>query len=239
MSTKKKVTLQDYIDEYLADRASTSPKSYTEFVMRGGRGAEIVASDGTVSAQGTYSRSLPSYGSSAESLAKAGLARSGYAKYLNTEAERKKRSDLDLARGGALSIAAENRAAYTDYIAKLDAESKKKQESVLKKLEETMITDYNRIYELAVKLGLSDKDADAVAKFSSETAIKKLSDKAIMTAVDKRMTKEQATKYAESLGLPDTEVKKIADYAEIINQSTNLNNVPDGYLDYLRELLSK
>ena len=239
MATKKKATLQDYIDKYLADKASSVPKSYKEFVMHGGRGAGIVASDGNISAQAGYARALSSYGSRAEGLASKGLTHSGYAGYLSSEANRKRSSELDLARGGALSIEAENRAAYTDYIEKLYAESKKKQDDVIKRLQDSMITDYNKVYELAIKLGLSDKDADAVAKVSTETSIKKLSDKAIITVVSKRMTKEQAEKYAEGLGLPKTEVEKIADYAEIINQSTNSNNIPDGYLDYLRELLGK
>ena len=233
------VSIQDYIDKYLADKASLKPKSYQEYIMHGGKGAAIVASDRKLSAENNYSRSLSSYGKHAETLAEGGLLGSGYANYINKAAEQKRKNELDMALGGALSIAAQNKASYSEYIEKIAEQSKKEQEKVLNRLEDSMITDYKTAYDMATKLGLSSDAADAVAKLVSETSIKKLSDKAIIDVVDKRMTKEQAQKYAEGLGLPAQEVEKIANYAEFINQKVNYNDLPDGYLDYLREQLGK
>lgn len=240
MATKKPVTLQDYIDKYLDENKElTSPKSYAEFIMHGGRGAAIVGSEGRLTAEKNYSKSLSTYGKRAEALGSDGLSGSGYASYINDRAERQKNIAYDMARGGEMAIDAENRTAYAAYLAKLGEEAKKMRDDVIKKLEGSMITDYDRVYNLALMLGLEDKDAGAVAKLTTETAIKTLSDEAMMTVVDKRMSKSQAQKYAESLGLPKAEAEKIANYAEYINQKTNYNDISQSYLDHLREQIGE
>ena len=83
MATKKPVTLQDYIDKYLSDNKElTSPKSYEEFIMHGGRGASVVGSEGKLSAEKSYARSLSTYGKRADRLGSDGLTGSGYARYI-------------------------------------------------------------------------------------------------------------------------------------------------------------
>ena len=240
MATKKPVTLQDYIDKYLSDNKElTSPKSYEEFIMHGGRGASVVGSEGKLSAEKSYARSLSTYGKRADRLGSDGLTGSGYARYINDAAKRQKEASYEMARGGELSIAAENRTGYAEYLAKLTEGAKKLRDDILDKLEGSMMTDYDSVYKLALTLGLPDKDADAVAKLTTETAIKKLSDKAILDVTEKRMSTAQAPKYAMSLGRPDSEVEKIANYAEYINQTINYENTPNNYLDYLKDQIGE
>ena len=234
-----KISLQDYIDEYLADRNSRNTKTYEQYIMRSGKGGHIVAHDTKTAAEKKYARSQPTYGRSADGLAESGLAGSGYASYLQDAAAVQRKNDYDMARGALLSIEADNMNTYKDYIGELQKESLKKRDDILKKLEGAMITDYDRLYGLVLQLGLSESDASALAKLKTETAIKKLTDKAVIAVIDHRMTKGQAQLYAEGLGLPKPEVEKIADYAEKINQLMDYNDLPQEYLDYLKEKLGK
>ena len=235
MATKNPATLQEYIDKYLSENKElTSPKSYAEFIMHGGRGASIVGSEGRLDAEKSYAKSLSTYGKQAEAFGSRGLYGSGYASYINDSAKRQKNIAYDMARGGEMAIDAENRGGYANYLSKLTEKAKKLRDSILNKLEGSMMTDYSQVYNLAQALGLPDKDAETVAKLTTETAIKKLSDKAIMDVTEKRMTKAQAQKYAMSLGLPESEVEKIANYAEYINQKINYENTSENYLDYLK-----
>lgn len=239
MATNKQTSLQSYIDKYLAEKqAMSNPKSYAEYIMHGGRGAAIVASEGKINSERNYSHSLSSYGKRAENLAEKGLLNSGYAKYFNDKAQRQRIKDIEMGNAGALSIEAENATGYTDYISRLAEEAQKKRDSIINKIADSMITDYGYVYDLALKLGLSENDAETVAKLTTQTAIKKLSDKAVTAVVDKRMSKEQAQKYAESLGLPEAEIEKIANYAEFINQKTDYSGTQQGYLDYIKDKLS-
>ena len=58
MGTKKPATLEDYINKYLTDNPElTNPKSYAEFLMHGGRGANVVEALGRTAAENKYSHS--------------------------------------------------------------------------------------------------------------------------------------------------------------------------------------
>lgn len=240
MATKKPATLQEYIDQFLEENNEiANPKSYEEFIMHGGKGSGIIASKGTIDAKNQYMRSLSTYGKRAERLAARGLTDSGYAAYISNREKRQSETRINDAKAGALITEANNEAAYKDYLTELGNKAKKIRDSIIKKLSDSMITDYDRVYDLASRLGLSDSDADTVARLTTETAIKKLSDRAITDVVNKRLSKEQARKYAENLGLPEEEVEKIANYAEFMNQKIDYNETQGNYLDYLKDKLSK
>ena len=132
----KKTELRQFLEQYMRNRRiADTPESYAEFLLAEGLDPKADAEGSFRAALRAEARRAPTYGAAGETLARAGLADSGYA------AERTRRAkealsetaaEIDKKRGDQ---EIKNKSAYATYVRKI--EEKKEAEEAVKKEEET------------------------------------------------------------------------------------------------------
>ena len=126
---------------------------------------------------------------------------------------------------------------YESYLKKLSDKRESLINSVYEELTGNKVTDVDYAYEKALSVGLTEKEAKELAKSATSKTRTTLFRTAVSSIISKTLTKEQAIEYAESLGLPDADVKELGNIANIINQMpASYSKYSGAYINYLKEL---
>lgn len=231
-----KKSLQNFIKNYLNSRlTSESEEDYSSWKRKNGINTTATLSKELTDADTEYQRSLAGYGRLGEQIGSLGLNKSGYAAFLNDVAGdtlKKRIISADKSYGDA---ELKGRKGYSEYI-KATSEAKSKLIKEAKShLADKGFTNYDDAYAAATEMGLSEKEADSLAKESTEKAVKNARLKVISAIVNKRYSGKQAKEYATALGLSVELADELAELAESTNREIDLGKA-EGYLEYLKSL---
>ena len=252
----KKKTLEEFIREYvdkkISDGEAMTVGDFTINSLSAPADAEAKRQRALASAMNIDSR----YGVSAEHLASAGLQGGGYADYLSSLADKKRKDALNISAAKKSNTAG----SYSDYLSKhvkdatgiyekaLIAEEKaradvdkkradyeKLKTAVSDKILKDEIINFKNAYSLAVKMGLDRADAETVANEASKKAHDDLRLSVLEKIILNDLTSDKALAYAMSRGLTEDDADMLAAAAKEINEDIKNEHYAKSYLDYLRE----
>lgn len=236
----KNATLEDFIKNYVRNKSLTeSNEGYSAWLKRNGADSAAIVSDGISRADTALKKAAASYGKSAESLGSLGLSRSGYADYVNRTAKKEYSDSLSALNADYAKNEAKNLKIYESY---LEAEKQKYRETydaAVKSLEKSGIMNFDKAYEYALELGLSDDDARAAAEKSTSTLIDETRKKIISDIILNRLSSAEAKEYALVLGLDEKLASELGDIAYNLNESVENGKYSESYLEYLKEQAKK
>ncbi len=212
---------QELLDKKQQDKRDyeTASLSFKEYLSYVGKDYERDYSQALLKTDTAAAKTSPLYGKSGEALRGMGLADSGYASYL-------KRNNDSFLNETKKSL-------YADYLKNLDSAKdsyanylisyREKQTNIAKslidRLENDGILDFNKAYQLAIEQGLSEENARAAAESGTKAARDKIYNKIIEVISRYRYSRERAEIYAKEMGLTEKDVKSLGDYAYRINQA--------------------
>ena len=164
----------------------------------------------------TYDRSLPTYGTSAETLGQKHLTNSGFSDYLSEVAESGLSQDKAKAQAVYLETLEDAKKGYASYLTQIGSQAKE----AVSSLDEAGVRDYDTAYAYGIANGLSKETASALGTYVTNMGDKPIS----QTAVRQRMSmltqmirlnlpKDVAYQYALSCGVADEVAKELAEAA--------------------------
>lgn len=201
-------TIERFISSYIRKKKATEQKKgYADWLRKNGLDptADFSEKVGEVAAE--HAKSSSEHGAKAEALKDNGLAKSGYAGFIRSEAEKKKNDGFE--------------AAATDYV-KQDIKNQEGYEEELDRLEKIRIEEEKRIEEERLKAEKEAKDAAIKAsneakkleaeRIKAEKERKEKLYKNTKTELEKRKTVnyDKAYEYAKYMGLDDTSAAHLA-----------------------------
>ena len=237
-------TLEEFIEKQLQNRLQSG-----EIMGIGDYAIDKLdrTSSPTLSVDAEYKKSLSSYGALAEELDDAGLLGSGYAKYLDTVAGRRRRTAIDTQKRLDSQLLPQNGGeGYEDYVKSSLKDAEKLYEKELLAYSRIKEKAYKRIlskkaiklrdaYAIAEEMGLEGEDAENIARKASGEARTALMEDLLEFMIKQEMTYDQANAYARSQGLGVVDSRKLAEAVKKMNQDIGEDNLSGSYLDYLRE----
>ena len=236
---KKAATLEEFIKNYIENQAPKKEKlSYEAWVSKNGINAADSYKSSIRDADVAYAKGGVGYGRSGEAIHSSGLSNSGYSAYLNTL----KDESYKKAREGALTeyinSTKKNVYGYRDYSDAFDADMEKQFTSVYNQLTSGKIANYDRAYDYAISSGLTHENAKVIAENATAKVREDLKAKAIDTALNYTLSKEEARQYALGLGLDYEDANEVALTIERMNDAHSSTNkeppkyTTDGYPIY-------
>ena len=232
----KSKRLEDFIKNYLNNKSiSESEDGYRSWLGKNGADTTIALAKNLGAADTEYKMARPTYGSGGERLSTLGLTKSGYAAYLGESRDRTLDGRIKEADEGFASAEKKNRSGYSAFLKEEESKAKKSLNEAKSLLMNSGSTDYDAVYKSATDMGLSESEAELIAKSSTEKAIREARLKVISAIVNKRFGGKQAKEYAEALGLSAELAEELYELAESTNREIDLTKT-EGYLDYLRSL---
>ncbi len=232
--------LEDFIKDYLSDRsAALGAKGYAKWISEQASSPSIKRAEAVTKADTSYRTALAGYGKNAESLAGAGLARSGYAEYLNALAEDKKKSAVTGAALAEQKSVAKGLKEYEGYLDEVEKDRLEKYEKAVRSIQSDKLAAYGAAYDRALSFGLDEESAKKAATEASTAVKSTLRQKLLTEIATKRMTSEATRAYALTLGLDEEIADELAEYAHKLNESVDSDGMTESYLNYLKELLNK
>lgn len=227
---KNKQTFEDYLKTYIQNQEASGKKdSYEDWLRKSGRDSEKIYGGELRRIDSEYQRSRSGHGATAERLAGIGLSGSGYADYINAAAYYDMVEKRSLAKENKKAMDLENAADYADYSDKYDKKLRASFNSAVKGIENAKITDYTSAYEYAIGSGLSESDADAAAKYATDSVLKQIKESVIKDIHSKKLTGDEALKYAKAFGLSDEVALELSEYAKSVNETIRIKDYPDFY----------
>ena len=128
-------SLEDFLKTYIKNREiKNSALSYRDYVKSKGNKYNADYKSERLSAALNYKSALPTRGAALESLKSTGLASSGYAEHLMTEADKRYRSELDSIEKKRANEEAAAKSGYLNYLSEYDATQNKLSASVTETL---------------------------------------------------------------------------------------------------------
>lgn len=235
-----KKSLENFIKSYINKRsAAKSEEEYNAFARKNGINSTQRLARDLLTADTDFKKSLAGYGKKGEQLGSLGLTKSGYASFVNESANNLLKKRIVAADENYRAQELKGRKGYSDYLKAITEKETKENERLFKevksKLSEQGLTNYEEAYSLASEMGLSEKDADALAKESTEKAVRAARLKVISAIVNKRYSGKQAKEYATALGLSEELASELSELAESTNREIDLGKA-EGYLEYLKAL---
>lgn len=233
-------TLKDFIKDYLADKSvALGAKGYAKWISEYGIHPSVERAEAITAADTSHRLSLSEYGKNAERLATAGLARSGYAEYLNSLAKGRLKSAATGAELTEAKSAAKGMKEYEAYLEGIEKERLKTYEKAVRSIQSDNLASYEAAYERALSFGLDEESAKNAATEASKAVKSALRQKLLTEIATKRMTSEATRAYALTLGLDEDVADELAEYAHKLNESVSSEGMSESYLDYLKNLLNK
>lgn len=153
------------------------------------------------------------YGALGESLAEQNLEQSGFAAFLAEKANKSMQNSLSSLEESKRLRAAENEASYEKYLTDYAEKKVKLREDVIEKIRTGGILDAETAYRYAESRGLSEEEALAAAESGNAAAKAALTEKIYRFALEKNLSKKQATAYALALGFSEEEADTLGNYA--------------------------
>lgn len=236
--TDKSKTLEEFVENYIKNKAASSTKeSYVDWLASNGVAADKIYSDSIKAINADYMKARSEYGANAEKLAGLGLTSSGYSDYLRGKAYSEMQRGKAAARDSYAQAARQNDRGYQEYLQKYAESESQSYEKIIGEITEKGIIDYTTAYNYAVGAGLGNDMAMAAAKTASDISRAKLKESITKTVLYQKLTADQAMEYALLLGLSDVDAKEIAIYAAKANEYVFKGGYTDS--DYLEDLKNK
>lgn len=237
MATKKNSYISHISDYLKGESKKLGAKGYSEWLGKNTYSPSRTYSDAIAEARTSYALSLPGYAETSEKLSDAGLGKSGYSSYLASTAKSTYESAVKEAQRAAGKSAAESALSYEKYINQLSESREKLKNDLYNELVGDYVTDIDYAYERALSAGLTEAESREIAKSATSKTRTTLFRRAVSSIISKTLTKEQATEYASSIGLPEKDVEELGMIAHIINQMpASYSKYSGAYINYLKEL---
>ena len=235
--SKKKSSLEDFIENYLKNKRLTNSadtideyraKNFSDYRGEYARGMERAYAEKRKSEAG--------YGKNAERIFTSGLARSGYAERQNGIAERGYENRLTELLADKSKNDEAVKQGYSKYLKGYEKNQSSIMKSVRGELAKNRIIDKDTAYEYALMAGLSEDRAKEVSigMYSAlrDTIIAELLDRVITYRLDPRGAAELARQY----GLDDADTAYVEKEAERLGGRSYTD---DGTLEYLENQSDK
>lgn len=236
----KTATLEDFIKNYVRNKSLTeSNEGYSAWLKKNGADSAEIVSNGISSALASLKKASAAYGKNAEKLSSMGLSNSGYADYINSTAKRAYADRLSTLGADYARNEAKNLNSYESYLQEKNQEYRKTLDTAIKSLKKSGIMDYQKAYEYALTLGLSESDAKGAAEESTSALIESTRKKVIENIILNHLGSVQTKEYAISLGLDESLANELGEIAYDLNESVENGKYSESYLDYLREQAKK
>ncbi len=234
----KKSNYTDHISKYLKNESKMlGAKGYSEWLSENAYNPSRKYSDAVTEARTAYVTSLPDYVKASDKLSGAGLGKSGYSSYLRSSLKSSYEDALTDAKKMLTKNTADGVLGYEKYINQLSEQREKLKSNLYDELVGDYVTDIDYAYEKALSAGLTEKEARELAKSATSKTRTTLFRRAVSSIISKTLTKEQATEYASSIGLPEKDVEELGMIAHIINQMpASYSKYSGAYINYLKEL---
>lgn len=197
---------------------------------------------GVKTAQQDYLRSLSTYGTQGEQLAKAGLYGSGYSEYLSGLAYADRQNSVAQSKRDKENAMSKGYSAYLQGYEKTRASSEK---SALSEILKQGIVDREQAYQLAASHGLSHGDALRLSETSvalSEEKQKKEKEALRLQVLQKMLNygfkEKHGILYAQTYGFSESEATELAKLAERLYRAKRLGLMNSSYedlIDYINQ----
>ena len=232
---KNRTTLLDFVKTYLSNMEKTNTKeSYEGWLKKNGIDAEGIYSSEMRNAATQKAKLDSGYGSRAESLASAGLQRSGYSDYLKSIANKSALTDKAKAESSLYSNTQKNLSGYADYVNKFDQEERKNYKSAVSSISSDGILNLDEAYKLALSFGLTEDRANEAAKEATDSVRRNVIESVTKDIVRYTFSEGEAWEYAKSLGLSDSDAKALSEYAHRINELIYSSDYDDEKEDFTK-----
>lgn len=189
-------------------------KSYREFLKTYAANSSEDFSERRKEAQRVLDRTGSAYGTNAESLAMAGLQKSGYASYLNERAKenyQKEKSRI------ATEEAVEESKRFSSYEKYLD-DIRKQSISTKRQIHRSILgaktTNLEHAMRIARIYGLSNEEARETVESAVEINIQSKKQEILDRIRTERISAERAVYYGKTYGLPEDVIEEIKRFAE-------------------------
>ena len=212
-------------------KRSNEPESYSAFIKRELKDDKKSFADALRAAGEKAIRQSSPYGKRGETLAKLGLEDSGYGEYISELTKSRLKSESAAAEQSLADAQRAAREGYAEYIEKYAAEQEKLYGSVVEKITDAALTDYNAMLEFAKESGLSGEYAKRAVESAGKAVSAKLKQKVISAINDKRLSGKDSYDYAIALGLSPEIAAELSEYAKKMNEI----NLSGSYLDGLKK----
>ena len=212
--------------EFLTKKKKENEKSpFAVWVRKYGN---AVASDIAPDNSATVKRkSEPTYGATAERLFDLGLQKSGYAGYLQSEAERGFRIAKDAFHKESAAVGEKNRSGYARYLTSYEKRQDDLRKSMINRIGNGESFDENLAYENAIAAVLNDENAREAARLGVTSAKERATAKLLRMILEKRLRASRVKEYARLMGFTEEEVNTFSDYADQINSIYAPSRLPE------------
>ena len=199
---------------------SNRPKTYAAYLDEALARARETLGEENASAALKQVRSAPGYGTRGESLARAGLDASGYADYLQKEAELDYGRARAKAEGRYAEAVTQGEAEYEKYLARHEASEDEILRQAIRRMTTDRIEGYDEGYRYAVMSGLSRERAELFARMcdaygTGEFRTLNLTSRVslLREIMQNGLDYESAYLYARAVGASGATAKRIAEFA--------------------------
>ena len=243
-------SIAEYLGSTRKKRREVGYSSYLQKVA-GRHAGEL--EEGIAKAESEYARIAAGRGAAAEKLSKIG---GGYGGYLSDTAQEKKNKGITESIQGFIEKESDAHVAFNE---KKEREEKAKHLAAIKEIKEKEaelqeiekkksdaykaakrgleaagMINYDDAYSYAVDMGVSDADARLLAQTTTRVARSAAIERVVKAIFNRKLTKMQATYYADGLGLSKEDVAELGDIAFRVNESIKDKATAEDYLDYLK-----
>lgn len=236
--SKKKTTLEDFLDSYVKNREiKNGPLSYKDYVRNSGNEYKSDYYKERLDAAITNKGSEMGYGTARESLAARGLANSGYAEHLKSLAKERYQSTLSSVEDKHASAEARAKGKYYEYLRGYDEDQAALRKRVIEGLIDNEMINTDEAYNYAVLSGLSPDDALAATESAHTEVRRRLKMRVISQMFKRELSPDVAESYARELGLTDEDAADIGRIAE--KYMHDYDGFTQEYIDYLESVGNK
>ncbi len=174
-------------------------------------------------------KSAPTHGLSAERLFDKGLSNSGYAQFLEGEAEKSFQAAKQQYAQDSASAFEKNLSGYARYLTSHEEAQASLRKQMIDRISKGESFNTEIAYQMALSTGLTDENAKIAASLGVAAAKEKASSRLLEMILEKRLKDIRAMEYARSMGFNEEEIEKFGAYAREINSTKSPSSFPDDF----------
>ena len=228
-----KTSLLDKLkEEYLSGNPNQGmPDSYDLYKHKNGLNTAQSYADAVSNLYALSKRNTSSYGQNNRILNSQGLLNSGYADYIDLNADKSFSTGRDALKSSYSQAEAENLGSYATYLEKYRQKQNSLKNNVLSHLIDNDIADLGTAIAYGINAGLSFDDAKAMGQSAYESIKSKVTKEILKQATSLGLDETGAKMLAVKMGMTSSDAEAIA--KEVAELMKYYGNISSDYLEFL------
>ena len=231
-------TLEEFMKKYISSATGKNgADSLDTYKYKNGINYNRSYAKAVESLYADKAKSGAGYGRNYRDLSNKGLQNSGYARYVDSLADRTFYNRLIAARSERDQAEAKTLSGYADYLERYEKQQSAIKQSVSSHLIDKGVVNPDDAVAYGISQGLSEADAIAIGKNVYSVNKQKVFNDILSEAATLGLDRDGAVMLAKKMGITESDAQTFGD--EIDEMLKHYSSISEGYLEYLKQQSQK